>query len=206
MRSQVSKLRWVGWLALCFCSALQAVPREASRNDGAIVKLQAMVKSLTAERDAAQAETLQVIAELAALKKEHTEVAAAKEQLDGELSAQRSSNGEVRSRLDQTHAKLLEVIEKYKQLSQDKNELSGAFAKLKTEYETKEQQLTTCDEHNVKLYQSGQELLERYQNKGTFTGLLQDEPVLQFQSVEMENIVQEYEDKLRSGQYAKQVN
>jgi hypothetical protein len=33
--------------------------------------------------------------------------------------------------------------------------------------------------------------------------LLQDEPLLQFKSVEMENTVQEYEDKLRSGIYKK---
>jgi hypothetical protein len=36
--------------------------------------------------------------------------------------------------------------------------------------------------------------------------MLQDEPILQFQSVEMENIIQEYEDKLRQGQYTKNVN
>jgi len=45
--------------------------------------------------------------------------------------------------------------------------------------------------------------LDRYQNKGAFGSLLQDEPILQFNSVEMESIVQDYEDKLNSGQYKK---
>jgi hypothetical protein len=44
-------------------------------------------------------------------------------------------------------------------------------------------------------------LLERYQGKGTFEGLLQDEPLLQFQSVEMQNIVQEYEDTINNHQF-----
>jgi chromosome segregation ATPase len=189
-----------------FCQQLQASPREASRSDGAVLKLQSMVRSLTKERDDAKAETAKLTAEIDDLKKQHSQAVVDKEQLGSELSAQKNSNGEVRSRLDQTHAKLLEVIEKYKKLDQDKSELSNSFAQLKASQEATEQQLKTCDQHNVKLYQSAQELLEKYQNKGTFSAMLQDEPILQFQSVEMENIIQEYEDKLRQGQYTKNVN
>lgn len=193
-------------VACSWSSILQAAPREASRNDGAILKLQSMVRSLTMERDEAKTEAAKLIAEIDDLKKQHSQAVVDKEQLGSELSAQKNSNGEVRSRLDQTHAKLLEVIEKYKKLDQDKSELSNLYAQLKASQETTEQQLKTCDQHNVQLYQSAQELLEKYQNKGTFSAILQDEPILQFQSVEMENIIQEYEDKLRQGQYTKNVN
>ncbi len=183
-----------------------AAPREAGKGDGgAVLKLQAMVKSLTTEKDAAKAETAKVSAELDTLKKESSASAkaadAAKQQLDSELSEQKNSNTQVRERLDQTNARLLEVIEKYKVLNQNKGAVENELAELKNKQQVTEQKLASCTEHNVKLYESGKELLERYQNKGTISSLLQDEPALQFNSVEMESIIQEYEDKLRSGEY-----
>jgi len=93
------------------------------------------------------------------------------------------------------------VIEKYKVLNQNKGAVENELAELKNKQQVTEQKLASCTEHNVKLYESGKELLERYQNKGTISSLLQDEPALQFNSVEMESIIQEYEDKLRSGEY-----
>ncbi len=186
---------------------LQAAPRDAGKGDsGAVLKLQAMVKSLTSERDAAKAESAKLAEELKQfeqLKKDHAAAVAAKDQLDSALSAQKSSNGAVREQLDKTHAKLLEVIDKHKEVSQAKAELNNELTALKTKQQTTEQQLGICDEHNVKLYQSAKELLDRYQGKGTLATLMQDEPLLQFNSVEMENIAQEYEDKLNSGKYKK---
>ena len=71
----------------------QAAPRDAGKGDnGAVLKLQAMVKSLTSERDAAKTETAKLTEELKQfeqLKKEHSSVVAAKEQLDSDLSAQK---------------------------------------------------------------------------------------------------------------------
>ena len=190
------------------CLPLSAAPREQGKADnGAVQKLQAMVKSLTAERDATKAEAAKTSAELEQAKKDLAANAtaiktavAAKEQSDGELNAQKTSNTEVRERLEQTNTRLVEVIEKYKALMQAKNQLSEELQVSKGKQEATEQTLVTCQEHNVKLYESGKELLERYQTKGTISGLLQDEPLLQFNSVEMENILQEYEDKLRAGQ------
>lgn len=185
-------------------ASLQAAPRDGGKNDGAVLKLQAMVKSLTAERDAAKAETAKLTEELKQfeqLKKDHAAAVSAKEQLGSELSAQKNSNGAVREQLDKTHAKLLEVIDKHKEVSQAKAELSTELTSLKVKQQATEQELGLCGEHNVKLYQSAKELLERYEGKGTLATLIQDEPLLQFNSVEMEGIVQDYEDKLNAGQY-----
>lgn len=187
-------------------ASLQAAPRDAGKNDGAVLKLQSMVKSLTAERDAAKAESAKQAEELKQfeqLKKDHAAAVSAKEQLGSELSAQKNSNGAVREQLDKTHAKLLEVIDKHKEVSQAKAELNNELTALKATQQSTEQQLGICGEHNVKLYQSAKELLERYEGKGTLATLMQDEPLLQFNSVEMESIAQEYEDKLNSGKYKK---
>lgn len=208
MKSKLNTL-WLPCLLIsCLPLLAQAAPREAGKQDaGAVQKLQAMVKSVTSERDAAKAETAKLTAELDQLKKESSKslatVTAAKDQLDSELNAQKSSNTEVHDRLEKTNTRLLEVIEKYKELNQAKNMLATEFNAMKARQEATEQQLNICGEHNVKLLQSAKQLLDVYQHKSTLSSLLQQEPILQFNSIEMETIVQEYEDKLNAGIYKK---
>ncbi|MCK9606086.1 MAG: hypothetical protein M0R33_06495 [Methylomonas sp.] len=184
--------------------ASQAVPRDANANNGAVLKLQAMVKSLSSERDAAKAESAGLAAEVERLKKDRADALAAKDSLSSELAAQKSSADAVRNRLGSTESRLNDVSDKYAKTSSAKAELERELAALKAKQQGTEQQLQTCGQHNVKLYQSAEELLQRYQNKGTFSGLLQDEPLLQFQSVDMQNIVQEYQDQLNAGRYAQE--
>lgn len=196
------------FLALGVLGLLQPLSAaQRDKGDAALQKLQATLKSITSERDAAKTESAKLTTELEQLKKDSAKAAAAaeaaKEQLNTDLAAQKSTNDETKDRLDKTTARLLEVIDKYKALNQSKNELSNELALLKQQHEATTQQLSTCTEHNVKLYEAGKDLLERYNTKGTIAGLLQDEPLLQFNSVEMENILQDYEDKLRSGEYKK---
>ncbi|WP_445366299.1 hypothetical protein ACH5Y9_12545 [Methylomonas sp. BW4-1] len=188
-------------------SASQAAPREAAKNDGAVLKLQAMVKSLTAERDAAKAESAKLaeeLQELERLKKAHSAAVAAKEQISSELSVQRNANGEVRERLEKSNARLSDVMEKHKEVSQAKADLQAQLDAINAKQQATEQQLGVCDTHNVKLYEAAKELLARYENKGALASVLQNEALLQFNSVEMETIVQEYEDKLNAGKYQKQ--
>jgi len=202
--NKITKMSVVSMLAGCVLSnSVMAAPRQPAVDNGALVKLQATIKALTAERDTATAEAATLKSEVEQLKKENSAAVSTKEQLGSELSAQKNSNSEVRDRLEKTNAKLLEVIEKHKVLNQAKADLGNELTVVKGKQQATEQQLATCNDHNVKLLQSGQELLDRYQSKGTMATLLQDEPILQFQSVEMETIAQEYQDKLNLGKYQK---
>jgi len=197
----------IGLMLNAISPALLAAPRDAGKADsGAVQKLQAMVKSLTTERDAAKTETAKLGTELEQLKKDAAKansalqaLESAKQQLDGELNAQKTSNTQVQDRLEKTNTRLLEVIDKYKELQKAKNDLANELQQTQNLKQVTEQQLNTCTEHNLKLYESGKDLLEHYQSKGTVSALLQDEPLLQFNSVEMESIMQDYEDKLRAG-------
>jgi chromosome segregation ATPase len=191
----------IAGLALVLSVSVQAAPREANKNDAAVLKLQGMVKSLTAERDAAKAEADKMKAEITQLQQEKAAALAGKEALGSELSAQKAAQQDARNRLEQTNTRLLESLDKHKQVSQARQELNTQLEQLKVKQQTTEQQLGVCEDHNLKLYQSANELLDRYQNKGVLSNLLQDEPILQFQSVEMESIVQEYQDKLSAGQF-----
>lgn len=182
--------------------ATQAAPREAGKNDAALLKLQGLVKSLTAERDAAKAESGALKMELEQLKKDKEAAMAAKDSLSSELAVQKNSAGEFRNRLGKTESLLHDVSGQMAQISRAKSDLEAELTAWKGKQQATEQQLLTCGLHNAKLSQSAQELLDRYQTKGTFSGLLQDEPLLQFQSVEVQNIVQEYQDKFKAEQHS----
>lgn len=178
-----------------------AAPRDANRNDAAMAKLQAMVKSLTSERDAAKSETGKLTAEIESLRKERDSALAGKDQASGALAAQKNASEALHGRLEQANARLSESADKVRELGQVKAGLTQELSALKAQQQSTEQQLKLCGEHNGKLVKSAQELLERYQSKGTMAALLQDEPLLQFQSVEMEDIRQRYRDEIDAGKY-----
>lgn len=55
-----------------------------------------------------------------------------------------------------------------------------------------------CEAKNLKLYEYSQELLRRYEKKGVWAALSQKEPVLGLKEVGIENLTQEYREKLAS--------
>jgi hypothetical protein len=182
-------------------ASAQSAPRAADGNNKIIIKLQAMVKEMASERDQLKAEKDKLAAEIDQLKKENIKAASAEDRLNSELSAQKESNAAVSSSLQQTHARLLEVIEKYNVLNKSKNELSAQHVNLQNIQKQTSSELKSCENKNLKMFEAAEDLLNRYDNKGVMDELLQDEPILQFKSVEMQNIVQEYEDKLLKQKY-----
>jgi hypothetical protein len=186
-------------------ATLQAAPRAADPNSKVVVKLQTIVKDMTTERDLLKTEKEKLAAEVEQVKKEKTAAVSAastvEEKLSGELAAQKSGAEEVRAKLDQTHAKLLEVIEKYNVLNKAKTELNTMHANLENTQKQTESNLQSCEAKNIKLFEAGKEVLNTYENKDVMDSVLKAEPLLQFKSVEMESIAQEYEDKLRKQKY-----
>lgn len=55
-----------------------------------------------------------------------------------------------------------------------------------------------CEEKNLALYQLGTDLMKRYRNKSVMDALKQAEPFTQLEKVKMENLLQEYTEKLEA--------
>ena len=127
---------------------------------------------------------------------------AAESRLSSELAAQKTNNEAITGRLDKTNARLLEVIEKYKALNQEKNELTVKHASL-DDCATARLRLNSkaAKVKILKMYEATKSLLKNYEDKGVWETLLHKEPFLQIKTVEMETIAQEYEDKLRKEKY-----
>ena len=56
--------------------------------------------------------------------------------------------------------------------------------------------LEVCEAKNKMLYQYHVELINRAQNRGSLSILLEKEPVLGFKRVQIENMLEEYRDKI----------
>ncbi len=69
---------------------------------------------------------------------------------------------------------------------------------LQQDLQTTKTTVTSCETKNKQLYVYSQDLLERYKKKGVWSALAQKEPVFGLKEVGVENVVQEYHDKLTS--------
>ena len=89
------------------------------------------------------------------------------------------------------------VVNAIKQkLEADNARLSGEGRQLRTELTAQKESTATCEARSAKLYQYGDELLGLYVNKGTITGALQGEPFTGIKRIEVENVTEDYRDKL----------
>lgn len=201
------------WVLIVLSSLLTAMPVHAVKRDESAdkriaAKLQAMVREVSAERDRLKTENATLAAENEQLKeqlnaeKQMAQAAASVEtKLTGELSAAQGSNERLSSQLDKTKSKLHEVVEKYKQLNQEKNQLTGQFAELQQTQQFTATELDGCENKNLELLKTTRMMMENFNSRSLFDTLLGKEPILGFKGVEIENMIQEYQDKLAAHQY-----
>jgi chromosome segregation ATPase len=200
------------WMFILLVMAVLPIqPVIAAKESGsakAIKKLQMMVKDATAERDRLTTENAKMTAELEQLKKQSEQekkaVTALADKHSKELTTQKSIADEIHNRLDNTTAKLREVIDKYNALNQSKNELATEHSSLQNTQKFAASELKACEAKNIKLYEATKEVIASYQScqdKGIVGTLIDSEPVLQINSVEYETIAQDYEDKLNKQKF-----
>lgn len=148
-------------------------------DDQKMVKLQRLFRQMSLERDTALAENARLKGEI--------------EMLNGKIGSMRQSSEAAlrksRGSYDSLNESLEQTTQRLTSLKSEKNQLQETIddqAKLIVSY----------DEKNTKMAQINRELLLRYQKKGLFDVLLQREPLTQIKRVEIENIVQEYQDNI----------
>jgi multidrug efflux pump subunit AcrA (membrane-fusion protein) len=118
------------------------------------------------------------------------------------LRAQLQSAGAAQADL---RSKLEEAGKQLASLTLRQRETAGQLATRESEIKQLQQDLqnskavgASCEAKNLKLFEYSQELLDGYRKKGVWTSLTQKEPVFGLREVGIENVVQEYRDKLAS--------
>lgn len=116
--------------------------------------------------------------------------------LQAELDAAKAEREALQAKLAETQGRL---DQSQTQLAQAREQLAareGALAQLQSRHGAQTTQLQACAAHNRALFDLGSELLARYQNKGVGEALAAQEPFVQTRRVALENLVQDYQDKL----------
>ena len=195
----------IGVLALCAGSIPATVTAQAQqpRSDAALAKLQQMLRQTTAERDALKAQLAEAQkkadGEKAKAASVQSQLKSVKKNLgdtDSLLEKYKTTDAALRVRIEQQRSKMQEVIDKYKELVGTLRQLEAERNQLRVDLTSKSAAFDTCAQKNVQLYQAGLELADKYEQKGVWQSLLASEPVTQLKRVEIENLAQEYVNRI----------
>lgn len=128
-------------------------------------------------------------AELETLRKEKTE-------LEARQQATETSLREAQATLDKTSKTLTDLTAQHQATVRDLKANEAQRKELNKSLVQRDQSLVTCNEKNAKLHDFGLQLVKVYDKPGTYEAVLRTEPFTQIKRVELENILQDYRDKL----------
>ena len=132
--------------------------------------------------------------------KRSTASAAAKAHLlEKEIETANSEKAELRARLDEAAKQNQAVSAQRDQLEQDLKTTASVLAK-------ENEQRKLCETNNAALYGIGRELVDWYGRKGAFHAILEAEPFTRMKSVEMENLLENYREKLEGQRLERSIN
>ncbi len=123
--------------------------------------------------------------------------------LENELLVVKESNLNLSSKLQTTQGSLEELTAKHQtslqslQASVEQgDEYKAKFQESASNVSRQSQLIEICEKKNTVLYEMNVDILDRYKKKGVWSALLQAEPFTQIKKVEINNILQEYKEKL----------
>lgn len=105
------------------------------------------------------------------------------------LASLESSKGHLAESLAKTEKERSDLDQKQRQTFKALEEREKDLKQLNQRYDK-------CAENNAALYVIGEELIRRYEGKGVMSTLLQKEPFTQIKKVELEQLVQDYRDRI----------
>jgi chromosome segregation ATPase len=191
--------------ALLTLAFLAAIPARSVRaaDDQAVAKAHEMLRRTQEALRQAQSDN----ALLAQAKSDlETRLKEATRQLDATRSGLNSAQGSLHSvqaqqadlqgKYAEASGRLATTTDKLNETSKSLSARNAELAQALQDLAQSKEANAACEDKNGKLYTYGQEVLDRYQHKGVWAALRQQEPVLGLKRVEIENVVQEYKLKL----------
>src|SRR5262249_40655120 len=120
----------------------------------------------------------------------------AEDELNRKLETQSKDKAGLAASLEATRRQLDSETKAREQTQDTLRSREQELERVRADLEQGVQRAAVCEEKNVKLYGVGMEVLSRYDSKGCWDAVLQAEPFTQLKRVEMENLVEDYRDKL----------
>lgn len=132
--------------------------------------------------------------EIAALQQQLKGAQAASQQAASRFNSQRDNFAKVDAENRATFAKLQAAYNDAAQTARMRDDDVKQFEAANVQLRGRVQ---VCETKNAELYKLGKEVLDRYANRGSLSGV---EPFTRLKRVEFENLAQEYEDKMRANE------
>lgn len=184
--------------------------RRSGGGDQAAARSQAVLQQLTAERARLQAENAKLVTDRDQLAKDMEETkqrlkSSQKDLKRSQVDLETSRDGNeglnkrlkgAHDRIERSEGRLRDLIAKHKATVQRLGASESKNHELEDLAARQKEQIATLEGKNKKLYQAGIQLMDRYEDKGIVDALLQREPLTQIKDVEVQNVLEEYRNKL----------
>ncbi len=196
--------------ALAILAMAGAAPARADSDNSPEARLRAALKQATARIRDLEDQNAQLQAKQAAAERDKLEFTQKAAAADKELGELRKQDEADKAALDQAMAteksqgdNIAKLQDTYSKTSQqlslrdaDAKQLDAVVAKLRP-------QLKSCEGKNAELYKIGEDVLNLYDKEDIFD-LAAREPITKIKRVEIENAMQDYEDKMRENEIGRQ--
>jgi chromosome segregation ATPase len=152
--------------------------------------------TLGSERDKAQKEAKGAKGKIGKLEKDLSQEKLKAEQLLKDLEGVKQELATTQTRLAETETKLTDTGKTLAQTQMTLARTEADKRQLESIKTRNEREIASCEDKNLKLYQTGRELMTRFEKKSCGEVLAQKEPFTGLKRVEIENLLEEYRDKL----------
>jgi len=186
---------------LLLAASLPAQAETVRRPAGgaASAQVQALLQQISAERDALKADAARMKTDLEKAQQAHDAAQAKAASAEQEATRLREALAAFQAQNEALRARLGEAQTAIGGLRSEQAATRTALAQAHTRGEALDGDLAQCRAraetlvgHNLRLFQIGNELLDRFEGKGVWAALKAAEPFTGRSRVELENIVQDY--------------
>lgn len=186
---------------------MPAAHAASDRDQEQVRRLKLQMRQIQQEQADAQAKVAADKAEMeTSVKQARSEAAATKAAAAQNTRRLASLNSELQSLRDEKTSLQTQLADLQKKLDEQKvaaqaqsDEARTRLTEQKGQYEALQGRQAQCSKDNAELYQVGQDLLARYEDKGLAEVLYAKEPVMQLGRVKLENLAAQYRERLDAG-------
>lgn len=171
----------------------------ARKENGNNAQLMQQMQQLAAERTQLSAENARLKRELDEIRKERDTLESEREAGDkrlrsSEAAAVRASGDrkQVEDELAQTRERMNELVAKFRETVGTLREVEADRAATKQTLETRSVDLKSCVDRNATLYTMNDEILQRLDGQGFWSGVGRAEPFTRIKRTQLENLADDY--------------
>lgn len=186
-------------VAIAVCSVATGVQAQVQRSGDANARVAQQLQQLSGEKVALQAENNRLKQELEQVKAQLQKSASAAKELEKnnrvlQASAGRgaTTNQQTEEQLEKSRAQMQELVTKFRETVQTLRDVEGDRATIKSQLATRERDYKVCVDRNAGLYQLGDEVLDRMEDRGFWSQLTEREPFTRLKRTQLENLIDDY--------------